>query len=177
MIIVEGPDGAGKSTLIKNLGFERIRLKSIRGGVGGVLVDGKGDGLYGWGGTDHAVLAYSKQIVKAEGRNVAFDRFHLSEIVYGPLLRPEQRPELEIHDLLNLNHHIRVKHIPVILCLPPFQTTLQNVTKDGRERPTYQTEGFLHAAYVEFQRLAPWATIVYDFTRDALPQIVTGELV
>lgn len=188
MIIVEGPDGSGKSTLIDNLGCERRRLKSLRGGVGGTRFNGTGDGVAGWGGNDPALLAYTRKVIdglKHEKENrasasggqglefcdlqIAFDRFHLSEVVYGPILRRVQ--EVSDGDLAFLDDFIRRQGVKVVMCLPPFAVTLANATKNGRERPSYQTEGFLHQAYKEFERLAPWATVVYDYTRDKTPQI------
>lgn len=167
MIIVDGPDGSGKSTLIENLGYERRRLKSLRGGTGGVLPDGTGDGTAGWGGNDPALLCYARKV--AEGGRVAFDRFHLSEIVYGPILRGCQ--ELRDVDLGLLHKFLVERGVQVVMCLPPFDVTMRNVKQNGRERPHYQTDEFLQRAYAEFMRLTPWATVVYDFTRDPLPLV------
>lgn len=170
MIIVEGPDGSGKSTLITNLGLEAKRLKSIRGGVGGTRFNGEGDGVAGWGGNDPALMAYCRKVLGfGPQAPIAFDRFHLSEVVYGPILRNKQ--ELTEGDLALLAQFLREQRVQVVMCLPPFAVTLANVNQESRERPAYQTEGFLHQAYTEFARLAPHATIMYDYTRDALPQI------
>jgi thymidylate kinase len=174
MIIVEGPDGSGKDTLIANLGYESKKLKALRGGVGGTVNytagNGIGDGLAGWGGDHPALLAYTHQVMKARGTKTAFNRFHLSEVVYGPILRGKQ--ELSPADLRFLDGLLRTLDATVILCLPPFEVTLANVRKPGRERPAYQTDEFLSRAYVEFDMLKKWATIVYDFTRDPVPQLI-----
>jgi thymidylate kinase len=163
VIIVEGPDGAGKSTLIENLGHIRVSLKSLRGGIGGAGHHND----QGWG--DDPLVAYTRKIIDAEGSRIAYDRFHLSEIVYGPMLRGTQL--ISEPDLIMLTNYIRGKCIPVILCLPPVNVTIENVSREGRERPSYQTESFLRQAYKGFERLAPWATIVYDYTRDRIPTI------
>lgn len=171
MIIVEGPDGSGKSTLIKALNYQATRLKALRGGVGGTKSNGTGDGIVGWGGLEQAVGAYTDKVMEMNeqpGKH-AFDRFHLSEAVYGPLLR--QKQELPPTSLLDLSRFLRHHHVPVVLCLPPFEVTLANVTREGREKPPYQTEGFLHMAYKAFEFLQPWATIVFDYTKDPLPNL------
>jgi hypothetical protein len=168
MIIIEGPDGSGKSTLIRSLHHKGKCLKALRGGVGGTQRDGSGDGTAGWAGVDPALVAYTRQVLTA-AEDTAFDRFHLSEYVYGPLLR--QKQELSEGDLHMLSIFLRDRHVPIILCLPPFSVTWRNVTQEGRERPSYQTEAFLHQAYRAFEQLAPWATMVYDYTHDALPVI------
>lgn len=171
MIIVEGPDGAGKSTTISRLGFERVHIKSLTGGIGGTTPEGWANGL-------PPIAAYGRKIRDAQqmpGHKIAFDRFHLSEQVYGPMLRDKQL--LDDTDLTLIGHMLRDKQIPLILCLPPFEVTLANVTKEGRDRPSYQTEEFLRAAYYRFQTLACWATIVYDFTKDPLPGFVDHAIV
>jgi thymidylate kinase len=169
MIIIEGCDGSGKSTLIANLGYEGLKLKSLRGGVGGTQQNGLGDGDTGWAGIGPALLAYHKKIKEIGSRRIACDRFHLSEIVYGPLLR--HRQELDAQDLSLLNAFLHQRQIPVVMCLPPFEVTLANVARAGRERPAYQTDEFLHQAYEAFVRLTPWATVIYDFTCDPIPNI------
>jgi len=168
MIIVEGPDGSGKTELIKRLGFERRSLKSVTGGVGGTTEQG-------WANGDPPLMAYVKKIITADTEEqagltkIAYDRFHLSEMVYGPILRGKQT--LDEGMLRMLNDYLRGRHVPVILCLPTFETTLANVTREGRERPGYQTPEFLQQAYDEFTKTAPWATVVFDYEKDALPAI------
>jgi thymidylate kinase len=96
MIIVEGPDGSGKTTTIQRLGYERRQLKALRQGIGS-----EGANPKGWGGDDPALLAYTKKVREAQqdemanppgsdayGTLIAFDRFHLSEAAYAPILRP-----------------------------------------------------------------------------------------
>lgn len=172
MIIIEGPDGSGKSTLIKHLGYERRHLRALRGGVGA-----DGERKEGWGGNLPVVTAYLNMIHQARveeilnppgsdsyGTLIAYDRFHLSEIVYGPVLRGSQ--EFSDSDLVRLNDCIRHLRVPVIMCLPPLEVTLENVFTPGRHVPHYQTREFLVNSYRRFQELTPWATVVYDFTRD-----------
>jgi hypothetical protein len=169
VIIVDGPDGSGKSTVIQNLGHTAVHLKALRDGAGGRTPEGIGDGRKGWGGSLPAVQAYKAQLTTRPPLT-GFDRFHLSEVVYGPILRGTQ----ELHDaeLTELTQFIHDQQIVVILCLPPFTTTVANIKQHGRERPGYQTLTFLANAYRAFQRLTPWATIVYDYTCDQLPEIL-----
>ncbi len=184
MIIVEGPDGSGKSSLIARLEFERQTFKSLTGGVGG-------DTPHGWSLPGQGVVeAYLSKVDEATAqeytcrhcglpgieephgdhkfarRDIAFDRFHLSEVVYGPLLRGRQLlPDLQFQRLHKFLVH---RKIVVILCLPTFATTLANVAKEGRERPAYQTEGFLHQAYKGFEQLTSWVTYVHRYDQDSL---------
>lgn len=182
MIIVEGPDGAGKTTLIETLRHQRMHLKSLHGGVGGTTPEG-------WSRVQDSVLsAYAQKILEGEQleretsefaamtnslimTRLAFDRFHLSEWVYGPILRHNQL--ITDENLQLIGNLLREKHVPIILCLPPFKVTLANVSRDGRERPSFQTEGFLHMAYASWQKIAPFATHVYDYTKDPIPVIAS----
>lgn len=171
MIIVEGPDGSGKTTLIEQLGHERRAFKALRGGVG---ESERGN----WGGADPAPVAYARQILQAErdereghagaiggqgleycDRRIAFDRFHLSEIVYGPILRGESGISQEEHRVLR--RLLRAKAIPIIVCLPPYSDTIQNVRREGRERPSYQTLDFLLRSYHS------WGEIDHKIFQDA----------
>lgn len=165
MIIVEGPDGSGKTTLIENLKHQQHKLRSLLGGVGG-------DTKKGWGSVDISpVPNYVKKILEAEdlertGVRVAYDRFHLSEIVYGPILRKKQL--FTEDDLAMLTGYCHRKKVSIILCLPPLETTVSNVMREGRERPDYQTVEFLQNAYADFLGLKEWADFVFDYTRDSL---------
>lgn len=188
-IIVEGPDGSGKDTLIEALGFQSYKLKALRGGVGGTESyrggNGLGDGTAGWAGEDPALLAYVKKLVAAKDApkeerpvhesgqrvGIAFNRFHLSEYVYGPILRKTQ--EVSDSDLRWLTNFCAAQDVAVILCLPPWEETLRQVSRPGRERPAYQTAEFLEQAYWDFYALRRYA-IVYDFTADPEAAVVKG---
>lgn len=161
MIIVEGCDGSGKSTLIKNLGITDTLW------MGGARVKHPTRGV-SWAYADNVppVAQFGRQIQRNLHR-VAFDRFHISERVYGPLLRGEQVMDDDAFE--RVSAELRRLRVPVILCLPPYEAAYANVTLAGRERPVYQTDAFLRRAYDEFLALQPWATVVYDFTRDPIP--------
>lgn len=163
MVIIEGPDGSGKSTLIKHLGLDPLWMGGVRVRTpeGVRSVDPQlsvPEQLYG-------------QIENWLGKPIAFDRFHLSEHVYGPLLRGQEEVTLDHLDVLG--GVLRKHSVPVILCLPPLNVAYDNVVREGRPRPAYQTDEFLRRAYDRFSFLQPWATIVYDFTRDPIPELVS----
>lgn len=166
-LIVDGPDGGGKSRVIERLGMDRIHLKSLRGGVGGTT-------LAGWAGADDAPVAYARQLREAPD-NTAFDRFYLSELLYGPMLRGESA--ITDEEVTLVKRVERAMQIPTLVCLPSYATTLQNVMQDGRERPVYQTPKFLRESYQGWQRLAAQhRPQLFDYEQDTLPDAwLTGQ--
>lgn len=177
MIILEGPDGSGKTTIIERLGYERRSFKALRGGVG---EDGRGN----WGAQDPAPIAYARQVLQGQadehrgwragtgGSGIALDRFHLSETVYGPILR--QGSGITNEEVVVLDRLLRARGVYRILCLPPFLETMKNVQREGRERPSYQTLTFLRQAYLAWEKIAydraggvdyERFDLLYDYTR------------
>lgn len=173
MIIVEGPDGSGKSTLIEQLGYVPRKFRALRAGEGGTAADGACERTAsGWGSTDEAPVAYARALLQAltEPKRIALDRFHLSEMVYGPMLRG--RSGITTSEAVLLRRLTRARGIPIYLCLPPFAETLANVCRPGREQPTFQTADFLRAAYERWESFKTDPSmlgrdlIVRDYTED-----------
>lgn len=180
MIIVDGPDGSGKTTLIEMLGCERRSFKALRGGIGS-------EGVGNWGGDEDAPVAYARQVLGAleeerrepGGARIAFDRFHLSEMVYGPILR--EGSAISDDEAVVLQRLLRARSVPTVVCLPPYATTFGNVNQEGRERPAYQTVRFLGDAYEAWNEQVMHGRLsnhslnlihVYDYTRPGARWIV-----
>lgn len=163
-LIVEGPDGGGKTTVIEKLRLTRRHLKSLRGGVGGTTAEG-------WGGADLAPVAYIRQLIEAPD-GTAFDRFFLSELVYGPLLRG--RAAIRETDADVVRQVAQVMGIYTVLCLPSFEMTIRNVMKPGRDRPSYQTRDWLKQAYRRWETVAlnrRSDVIVFNFEIDSIERL------
>jgi hypothetical protein len=106
MIVIEGPDGAGKSTLGSQL-FERKKIVKLLPSPR-LIVKGRTDMLF----------SESQKYLRMWGPNnwVAVDRFLFSEMVYGPILRKTSIFErgqylMLLADLMSLNS-------PLIFCIP-----------------------------------------------------------
>lgn len=171
-LIVEGPDGGGKSTVIERLGLTRRHLKALRAGIGGALEHPKDKG---WGGDDRAPIAYIRQMITAPD-HLAFDRFYLSEQIYGPMLRGQSAITLdgamlvdEVRDQMN---------IPMVICLPSFETAYANVVKPGRERPGYQTPDFLREAYDRWTDMADrqdsTSALIFNYEAESLDTLIAS---
>lgn len=162
MIIVEGPDGSGKTTLIDRLGFQRKHLKALRAGVGS---EGSGN----WGAGRPAIEAYANQLL-TEPSTTAFDRFYLSETIYGPILRGQSA--IRSTEVTVLQRLITALHVTEVICKPAFITSFSNVCREGRERPAYQTDAFLRDSYAGFDRAsANPRYVVWNYEYDPLPSI------
>lgn len=166
MIVVEGPDGAGKTTLIEKISREldipvadRVVGKDTK-----AMVD-----LKQW-----------TELNTAQGfRRIIYDRHRLiSEPIYGPILRDE--PEPGFNELLWLTRVMRRFYSckPVLIyCLPPWQTVLSNVLHD-RDNDNSAVEARIsriYSAYIaraSIDTVHHFNTMIYDYTvHEAAPVV------
>ena len=166
MFIVEGPDGGGKTTLIRRLqdelGFELMpRACTSDNGV------------------DPTTL---KQWVEDDLRNASpqglfYDRHPLiSEPIYGPLIRGEMAEGFNhVGWLATQFARLSLMKPVMIFCLPPKQIVLENI-RDSHEATTDHLEGVLRSAGAIYdlyclraaQEALSISTWVWDFTRERL---------
>jgi len=121
VIILEGPDGGGKTTLLKRLceatGLPAHERASTSKG-------GPRSDLYDW--TVNDLQSWHKQPL------AIYDRHPLtSEHIYGPTVRGDVRPGFELAnpELAYMRRHLR-RNALVIICLPPLSTVRENVASD-----------------------------------------------
>jgi len=157
VLIVEGPDGAGKTTLIKKLqaqfGLEvapRVVSKDAE-----ALVD-----LKHWV-EDNVITAPHKLI---------FDRHRLiSEPIYGPVLRGEQQPGfIDTHWMTAMLGQFYAGEPLIIYCLPPLETVKANIADDPDNMVVKDHIEGIYAAYTARAALdatlSPRSTVIYDYT-------------
>lgn len=145
LIILEGPDGSGKTTLAHE------------------LVRGHGFKYKHHGPPQKDPLCeYLETLtqVENEGGNWVVDRFHLGEQVYGPLLR---------EDKLGLAGRIVIEQLAtqfnaiVVLCLPPLDVVLTHLkTTDRYELIGADRAAQVHAGFSSVKTDLP--VVVYDRT-------------
>ncbi len=162
MIVVEGPDGAGKTTFIELL-KEYTHLE-----VAPRVVTKDAEAMVN-------LQTWVAENVRAGWQELIFDRHRLiSEPIYGPTLRDKLEPGF--NDLswfyAMLEAFYACKPI-VVYCLPPLSVVWENVMSDDDNRIFHQNGKALQqvwAAYLnklstEFA-LRKHETWVYDYTVD-----------
>lgn len=126
MIILEGPDGGGKTTLGKRLSAD-LGLpmhKRASDSITGPVVD-----LYAW--TVDDITTWHHQPLSL------YDRHPLtSEHIYGPAVRGKTRPGFEMLNpqISYMRRYLR-RHAMVIICLPSFDVVKTNVASEIEQMP------------------------------------------
>jgi hypothetical protein len=126
IILLEGPDGGGKTTLAKKLSVD-LSLpmhKRASDSITGPVVD-----LYAW--TVDDITTWHKQEL------ALYDRHPLtSEHIYGPSVRGRVRPGFEMTnpDIAYMRRYLR-KHALIIVCLPPLGVVRENVASEIEQMP------------------------------------------
>jgi thymidylate kinase len=111
MIVIEGADGTGKTTLAREI--EKRGWKYVHNGP-----PPEGISLY-----DH----YTEQILAARGKKVVFDRLHVGELVYGPVMRGKS--QITIEEMRLLNRLLFAFNAKIVFCDTDNQTILDNWKK------------------------------------------------
>lgn len=106
IIVLEGCDGTGKTTLaeeLKKLGFSYRHEGPPK--------------------TKDLFTYYTNQLLSvAPGRDVVFDRLHLGELVYGPVMRG--RSELSTYQARLINRLLFARGGVLVLCTAPPMTLI-----------------------------------------------------
>lgn len=157
MIIVEGPDGSGKDTLIDRL-LHDFRIDLIRGPRAvKSSTSGPVDNLGDWMITDFDSWRYR------ETCNI-YNRYPLiSEPIYGPRLRGHFQPGFL--DTKNLLTPLVSKLALVIFCLPPLELVTQNVSKERDMPGVAQNIKSIYRDYEATQKGWPGWNVIYDYTK------------
>jgi len=117
MIILEGPDGAGKSTLMDNLlttinGVEQHERAATS--TGGPVED-----IFEWAEED--VITWRKQPFSIYDRHP-----FISELIYGPTIRNTIDPRFNKAHGVDLRERLYDRAL-IVLCLPPKEVARDNL--------------------------------------------------
>lgn len=164
-IIIEGPDGAGKTALAA------VLCRAL-----GMAYHHEGPPPPGVDLRDH----YLNTLRSNTRVPTVFDRFHLGEVVYGPLLR--EKSGLTPRDVQIINQAFKDLGGSIIICLPPWETCIEN-SRAKAELELIQDEVVLQAAYDAWTVLAKTRALfrgqLYDYTelyqqQEVEPDVVTA---
>lgn len=152
MIIVEGPDGAGKSTLVTKLS-EALSLP-----VGERATTDRNK-LYEVTRQD-TYTALGQAVTGHTPANI-WDRLFFSEMVYAPVVGRDC--EFTDEEQVYVKRLLIAMGSPIILCLPPWSVVKGNV--EGTEQMDGVEENLKHI-YASYQKVTsgmPWV-MWYDYT-------------
>lgn len=146
-VIIEGPDGGGKSTLIgKLLHDEGLALapKFSRS------VEGPHEG--------HIQSALSDMYSPLGG--FVYDRHPaISEPIYGTVVRRKD-------DYVELSNHLNdwLDTVHVVMCLPPFSQVVMNLQEENQMAGVAENIPLIYGLYEYLYNLSPSRFFFYDYT-------------
>lgn len=160
MIIVEGPDGAGKTTLVRKLLNDFAELRPGERGTRDrkllytVTVPDTFRAL------EHAIRG------RMEDRMFVWDRLFYSEFIYAPLGLPPREPMFNASQRSHIHRVIDALKCPVILCLPPLIDVRRNVLVEDQMGGVLDNIDKIYDGYKMMFRNGefPEETAIYDYT-------------
>lgn len=161
IIVIEGSDGTGKTTLARE--FEKIGFRYVHNGKPQPEED--------------LFMTYLKQLHEARGSNVVFDRLHIGELVYGPVMRDKSLISTE--EMIVLNRIIYASGGTIIFCQTDTDVMLENWKSrnlQGREYVTEQqkllTISKVYQSLIQdyFRGRADFFT--FDYSKDSTSQLL-----
>lgn len=159
MIIVEGPDGAGKTTLIRQM-QDRYGLRVAPRVVSKettAMVD-----LQNW----------VENNLEEGSQWLLFDRHRLvSEAIYGPIVRgyAEDGFDSMVWMMMQTKRFYEIEPL-IIYCMPPLNVVRGNVQNDPDNKAVAWKIEAIYQAYAARaamdHALSPGSTIIWDYTTD-----------
>ena len=153
LIIFEGSDGSGKSTLIK-------KLTSVV--PNNYIVNH--NGVYK--SREVAFAAYNSQLNTPPDSQLLLDRSYISELIYGNVIRGEDNSKIK-KEVSKLEERINLYYKPlVVFCNPPLETVLN--TWEGRTVDEYvKRKEKITQIYNEYQLIDKYTSlpiVEFDYT-------------
>lgn len=142
-IIIEGPDGAGKSTLAKSLA-DRLDVNILKMTANG----------------GQSVREYKQKLIERGG--VIIDRCWVSEQIYSDLFGRE--PRIGNDDAEALTELCGFAGIPIIVLLPPLHVVIRRLNERGDEYADVVCPNIteIYKRYQEWAEAHPYAIVLDD---------------
>jgi hypothetical protein len=149
VLVLEGPDHGGKTTLARWLEKEK-GFKYVHEGP---PPPGRDQLAY-----------YGLQLWRAlqSEKPVVFDRLHLGELTYGPVMR--DKDSLGYYGMRLFGRVLGSQPALCVICLPPWSSVVEGWRK-RKAKEYLRTEVQLHDVYCRYQGLLPYHPhLDYDYT-------------
>jgi hypothetical protein len=159
VLIVEGPDGAGKTTLIASLQkrYDLPLAPRVVSKDAEAMVDLK---------------EWVEDNVRGGPQAKIYDRHRMiSEPIYGPILRHDQQPGFTSTPWMMAMMALFYKVQPIIIyCLPPLETVKENIAEDFDNRVVWHHIDQIYTAYAA-RAAIDWSrpntrTVIYNYELD-----------
>lgn len=157
MIIVEGPDGSGKTTLVKMLADELsydVAPKAVNHDTSSTVGN-----LSAW--VDDAFHFHPRTL---------FDRHALiSEPIYGPVFRGGVRDDFSLPGWYSGRWRVLLTRRPTfIICLPAIDVVMENLRNDEDNVVVRDKQPLVWWQYWRLVNTLPFPCLHYDYTTDDL---------
>lgn len=152
MIIIEGCDATGKSTLAKWLANE-LNFEYFK------------DGFHRLG------VEYYINNSLNKSTNIVSDRFHLGEYVY-PVIKKDGRKPLELWEQWMIENILLSKKSMLILCHTSVSNIYRNFDVRGEDFITKENIGPVCSLFIERYSASILPKITFDYTWDAEEQLL-----
>jgi GTPase SAR1 family protein len=157
MIIVEGPDGAGKTTLVEKI----LEMWPVRTALG---ERGTTDRNKLYTVTVEDTYRALRQAVNGRREAPAFvwDRLFFSDMVYAPMMKRECA--FNMAQQAFIIRLLEAMGCPIILCLPPFEVIQENAQVHEQMKGVNENLNTIVSNYRVQYFTMPNQTIIYDYT-------------
>lgn len=155
MILLEGPDGAGKTSLLKAM-VNRWDLDVMPRFAG---THGPKDDLYR--------RVYEDQVSRAVKRCAIYDRHPLiSEYIYGPAMGRGISTEFLWPSARQMRHQLAHDAL-LILCLPPLEEVKKNIARTEQMEGVAEKIEYIYEQYMLLRITWPGKFITHDYTKES----------